>query len=63
MTEVPHNIASITAEPDPDGVNFVCRVKLATGGELVLRGPDAIPVFYTVSNLATEPYEDDRTVH
>lgn len=59
----PHNITSITVEPDVDGISFTCRVKIKGGGELVLNGPDAIPVFYTISSVATEPYEDDRTIH
>jgi hypothetical protein len=58
-----HNIASITCEPDPDGVSFTLRVKLKGGGELVMHGPDAIPVFYAMSNHTTEPYEDGRTIH
>jgi len=59
----PHNIASITAEPDPDGVSFTCRVKIKGGGELILNGPNAIPAFYTISEVATECYEDERTLH
>jgi hypothetical protein len=61
-----HNIASITAEPDADGVTFTCRVKLKGGGELVMNGPDAIPAFYTISGFACEIYEDasdKETVH
>ncbi len=58
-----HNIASITAEPDADGVSFTLRVKLTTGGELVLNGPEAIAVFYTISNVSTEPYDDERVIH
>lgn len=58
-----HNITSITAEPDPDGVSFTCRVKIKGGGELVMNGTDAIAAFYTISNVATEPYEDERTIH
>ncbi len=63
----PHNIASITAEPDPKGVTFTLRVKLIGGGELVIHGPEAIPAFYTISNAATEQYDDNEdekeTVH
>lgn len=58
-----HNITSITAEPDPDGVAFTLRVKIKGGGELVLNGPDAIAAFYTISSVATECYEDERTIH
>jgi hypothetical protein len=56
----PHNIASITAEPDPEGVTFTLRVKLIGGGELVINGPEAIPAFYTISNAATEQYDDEN---
>lgn len=58
-----HNIVSITAEPDPDGVTFTCRVKVKGGGELVLNGPEAFPAFYTIANVAAGAYEDERTIH
>jgi hypothetical protein len=61
-----HNIASITAEPDPDGVTFTCRVKIKGGGELVMHGADAIPAFYTISGFVCEQYDDENegeTVH
>ena len=61
----PHNIMSITAEPDPDGVTFTLIVKLDGGGELKLNGPDAIPVFYTLAGFTCEQYDDEdgETVH
>lgn len=59
----PHNITSLTIEPDTDGIAFTLRVKINGGGELILNGPDAIPAFYTISSVATDPYEDERTVH
>jgi hypothetical protein len=60
----PHNIASITAEPDPNCVTFTCRVKMSNGGELVLHGPDAIDVFYAMAGFTCEQYDDEKeTVH
>ena len=53
-----HNITSLSIEPDADGITFTLRVKIKGGGELVLSGPDAIPAFYTISNVVTDVYED-----
>jgi hypothetical protein len=59
----PHNIAAITAEPDPDGVTFTLRVKLSNGGELVMEGPEAISAYFTISSHCAEQYDDERTIH
>ena len=63
MSERAHNIASITFEPDPDGIKCTLRVRIVGGGEMILNGPDAIPAFYTISNHCSEQYYDERTVH
>lgn len=63
MKTKPHNIAAITVEPDTDGVKFKLRIKLTDGGEMVINGRDAIPVFYTVSDIAMEQYNDEGTIH
>ena len=52
----PHNIKTLTAEVDPDGVAFTLRVKMNDGGELVMHGITAIDTFIEMSSIAVNCY-------
>lgn len=56
----PHNIKTLTAEVDPEGVSFTLRVKMNDGGELVMRGINALDTFMEMSCIAANCYVQDE---
>lgn len=67
MSNKPHNISKLTAEPDPDGVTFTLRVKMNDGGELVINGIQALDTFMEMSCIVANVYIQDEkkkeTIH
>ena len=62
-----HNIKTLTAELDPEGVAFTLRVKMNDGGELVIHGATALDTFMELSCIAANCYIHDEpkkeTIH
>lgn len=55
-----HNIKTLTAEVDPEGVAFTLRVKMNDGGEFVMRGVHALDTFMEMSCIAANCYVQEE---